>query len=64
MLKRVAPELKAALAKGEQIDRTTIKGANHFYQDKRDELIGLCEDYLLQRLADAEEKLRLEAEED
>ncbi len=41
-----------------------MKGANHFYVDKRDDLIGLCEQYLLQRLEDAEEKLRLEAEND
>ena len=50
--------------KGEEIERATIKGANHFYQERREELIGACEEYLLRRLAAAEEKLRLEAEGD
>ena len=55
---------KVRVQKGEEIERTTVKGANHFYQDRRDELIGTCEEYLLRRLAAAEEKLRLEAEGD
>ncbi|MEZ6002086.1 alpha/beta hydrolase [Hyphomonas sp.] len=55
---------KVRVQKGEEIERTTVRGANHFYQDRREELIGTCEEYLLRRLAAAEEKLRLEAEGD
>jgi uncharacterized protein len=31
--------------------------------DKREELIGVCEEYLQRRLTEAEQQLRLEAEE-
>ncbi|MEZ5968958.1 MAG: hypothetical protein R3C00_07860 [Hyphomonas sp.] len=55
---------KVRVQKGEEIDRATVKGANHFYVDRRDELIKVCEQYLLRRLADAEDKLRIEADED
>ena len=55
---------KVRVQKGEVIERARVKGANHFYVDKRDDLIGLCEQYLLQRLEEAEEKLRIEAEND
>ncbi len=55
---------KVRVQKGEEIERNRINGANHFYQDKREELIGMCEEYLLNRLSMAEEKLRLEAEND
>ena len=55
---------KVRVQKGEIIERARVKGANHFYVDKRDELIGLCEQYLHQRLEEAEEKLRIEAEHD
>ncbi|MFT5776421.1 alpha/beta hydrolase [Hyphomonas sp.] len=53
---------KVRVQKGEIIERARVKGANHFYVDKHDELIGLCEQYLHQRLEEAEEKLRIEAE--
>lgn len=55
---------KVRVQKGEVIDRETIHGANHFYEGKRDELLDMCEQYLVHRLEAAEEKLRLEAEED
>lgn len=55
---------KVRVQKGEEIERSRINGANHFYQGKRDELIGMSEEYLLLRLSMAEEKLRLEAEKD
>jgi alpha/beta superfamily hydrolase len=55
---------KVRVQKGEVISRQTIHGANHFYENKRDELFDMCEDYLEMRLEAAEEKLRLEAEED
>lgn len=55
---------KVRVQKGEVIERATVKGANHFYENRRDEMIDLSEAYLLRRLAEAEEKLRREAEDD
>ncbi len=55
---------KVRVQKGQRIDRTTIKGANHFYVDKREELIVACESYLIKRLEEAEQNLRIEADED
>lgn len=55
---------KVRVQKGEVISRETIHGADHFYQNKRDELIELCGSYLAARLEAAEEKLRLQAEDD
>jgi alpha/beta superfamily hydrolase len=55
---------KVRVQKGEVIDRQTIKGANHFYENKREELLDMCESYIQVRLEAAEEKLRLEAEEE
>ena len=52
-----------SIATPEDVDRARIKGANHFYVDKREELLGVCEEYLLRRLNEADQQLRLEAEE-
>jgi uncharacterized protein len=46
---------KVRVQKGEKIDRAKVKGANHFYVDKRDELMVICEQYLKTRLAEATE---------
>ena len=53
---------KVRVQKGEVIDRETIPGANHFYENKRDSLMDLCEGYLDTRLEEAEAKLRALAE--
>lgn len=53
---------KVRVQKGQKVERSRIDGANHFYQDRRDELILACEAYLLRRLAEAEQALRIEAE--
>ena len=53
---------KVRIQKGETIERTSIAGANHFFQDKHDELIEICENYIDRRLVEDEEKLRREAE--
>lgn len=54
---------KVRVQKGEVIDRDVIAGADHFYQGLHGELMDRLETYLDTRLAAAEEKLRLEAEE-
>ncbi len=43
---------KVRVQKGERIDRTRVKGANHFYENKRDELMAQCEEYLTKRLSE------------
>ncbi|MEL7548166.1 MAG: hypothetical protein AAGJ84_16050, partial [Pseudomonadota bacterium] len=53
---------KVRIQKGEEIERASIDGANHFFQGKHDELIDIGEAYVDRRLIDDEEKLRLEAE--
>ncbi|MEO0983393.1 MAG: alpha/beta hydrolase [Pseudomonadota bacterium] len=55
---------KVRVQKGEVIERDVCPGANHFYQGKLDVMEDQCAVYLDRRLAEAEEKLRLEAEED
>jgi len=55
---------KVRVQKGEVIERDTIHGANHFYEKHRPELLAKCEAYLDRRLEEAEEKLRLEAEDE
>ena len=56
--------LKVRVQKGEVIERETVHGANHFYENRRDELFAICEMYLDRRLEEAEEKLRQQAEEE
>ena len=53
---------KVRIQKGESIERESIAGANHFFQDKHDELIDICSAYVDRRLVEDEEKLRREAE--
>ena len=53
---------KVRVQKGEVISRDQIDGADHFYQGKQDLLIDKLSTYLDTRLEAAEEKLRLEAE--
>ncbi|MEL6566839.1 MAG: alpha/beta hydrolase [Pseudomonadota bacterium] len=55
---------KVRVQKGEVIDRDVVEGADHFFQSKEDVLMDRLSNYLDKRLADAEEKLRLEAEND
>ncbi len=55
---------KVRVQKGQKVDRAKVAGANHFYQDSREELIAVCEAYLLRRLEEAEQELRKEADED
>ncbi|MEO0818210.1 MAG: alpha/beta hydrolase [Pseudomonadota bacterium] len=55
---------KVRVQKGEVIDRDVVEGADHFFQSKEDVLLDRLSNYLDKRLADAEEKLRLEAEND
>lgn len=55
---------KVRVQKGEVIDRDVVQGADHFFRAKEDVLMDRLGVYLDQRLADAEEKLRLEAESD
>jgi uncharacterized protein len=42
---------KLKLQKGIKIDQQTLRGANHFFENNVDELIGACSDYLDMRLA-------------
>lgn len=53
---------KVRIQKGESIERESIPGANHFFQDKHDDLIDICSAYVDRRLVEDEEKLRREAE--
>ena len=55
---------KVRVQTGEEIERQTIEGANHFYQHHLAEMEHACEAYLLRRLEMAEQKLRDEAEND
>jgi alpha/beta superfamily hydrolase len=55
---------KVRVQKGHRVDRARVVGANHFYEDKREELLAVCEEYLLQRLSETEQQLRLAAEEE
>jgi len=55
---------KVRVQKGEVIDRETVPGANHMYQGHQEELIEHLSAYLDRRLAEAEAKLRAEAEKD
>lgn len=54
---------KVRVQTGETIERDVIHGANHFYQGKLGEMEEKCETYLVDRLKQAEDKLRKEAEE-
>ena len=42
---------KLKTQKGITIDQTIMKGANHFFENNVDELIGICSDYVDRRLA-------------
>ena len=42
---------KLKTQKGITIEHKVIPGANHFFQDKTDELLALCGDYMDRRLA-------------
>ena len=42
---------KLKTQKGIKIDQVIVKGANHFFEDRVDELIGICGDYVDKRLA-------------
>ncbi|MEM9667353.1 MAG: alpha/beta hydrolase [Pseudomonadota bacterium] len=55
---------KVRVQTGEVIERGVISGANHFYQNKLEEMETACETYLDRRLEEAEQKLRDEAESD
>ncbi|MEL7480107.1 MAG: alpha/beta hydrolase [Pseudomonadota bacterium] len=55
---------KVRVQSGEVIERGVINGANHFYQGKLEEMEDACATYLDRRLQEAEDKLRLEAEEE
>lgn len=55
---------KVRVQTGEVIERETIAGANHFYQNRIKEMEVASEAYLLRRLRQAEQKLRQEAERD
>ncbi|MEL6245495.1 MAG: alpha/beta hydrolase [Pseudomonadota bacterium] len=55
---------KVRVQKGEVVERDTVRGANHFYQGKAEELMEKCAAYVDRRLAEAEERLRQEAEDD
>ncbi|WP_018996817.1 alpha/beta hydrolase [Hirschia maritima] len=44
---------KVRVQKGEEIERTSVPGANHFYQDKLAELEEVAAEYLDRRLAEA-----------
>ncbi|WP_038036536.1 alpha/beta hydrolase [Thermopetrobacter sp. TC1] len=41
---------KLKTQKGITIDHVVIPGANHFFEGKRDELIAVCDDYLVRRM--------------
>ncbi len=53
---------KVRVQKGQKVERAKVAGANHFYENAREELISLSEEYLLRRLDEAEQELRKEAE--
>ena len=53
---------KVRVQKGEVIERQVVPGANHFYEHHLDEMTAACETYLDRRLAEAEQKLRDEAD--
>ena len=53
---------KVRVQKGEVIERDTVHGANHFYQNKRADLMKKLEIYLDDRLEEAEANLRAAAE--
>ncbi len=55
---------KVRVQKGEVISRASVPGGNHFFEGRQDELMERLSDYLDQRLADADAKLRAEAEEE
>jgi alpha/beta superfamily hydrolase len=42
---------KLKTQKGIKIEQTIVKGANHFFENNLDELIGLCSNYVDRRLA-------------
>ncbi len=42
---------KLKTQKGIKIDQVVVKGANHFFEGRVDQLIEICGDYLDQRLA-------------
>ena len=42
---------KVKTQKGVKIEHATIKGANHFFENNVDQLLGVCADYLDRRLA-------------
>ncbi len=42
---------KLKTQKGIKIEQTIVKGANHFFENSTEELIGLCSDYVDRRLA-------------
>ncbi len=42
---------KLKTQKGIKIEQTIVKGANHFFENNLDELMGLCSDYVDRRLA-------------
>lgn len=53
---------KVRVQKGQKVERAKVAGANHFYENAREDLIRLSEEYLLRRLDEAEQELRKEAE--
>lgn len=55
---------KVRVQKGEEIERETITGANHFYEGLQEQLIDTLAAYLDRRLEEAEAKLRQEAEQE
>lgn len=55
---------KVRVQTGEVIERGVVKGANHFYQGSLPALETACTAYLDRRLAEAEAKLRAQAEKD
>lgn len=55
---------KVRVQKGEVIERDAISGADHFFQNQRETLIDRMAQYLDRRLEEAEQKLRLQANQD
>ncbi len=55
---------KVRVQKGEVIDRDSVEGANHFFQDRHDILLDKLSAYLDRRLAEADARLRAEADEE
>ncbi|MBB36997.1 MAG: alpha/beta hydrolase [Hirschia sp.] len=45
---------KVRVQKGEVIERSTVEGANHFYQDRLDKMEALASEYLDRRYAEVE----------